>query len=180
MSLGIAIDPGMSTGICLFDFHRGAPFRQLALWQVSGGAVGLTRWLEKNACQIDAYPTISGEVLDVVVVEKFTPRGGAGFSLTEASVEPLRCEGVLIGRGFGQYISWQPPATQYFMGGVDLREKKKRSREFLKLHGIYATGKMVGQADADDAISAELHAIAYLRRARHMPTLEELFQEEED
>lgn len=180
MSLGIAIDPGVSTGICLFDYGPTTPFRQLALWQVSGGAGGLTRWLEMNACQIDAYPTISGEVLDVVIVEKFTPRGGAGFSLTEASVEPLRCEGVLIGRGFGPYIIWGPPAAQYFMGGVDLREKKKRSREFLKLHGIYATGKMVGQANADDAISAELHAIAYLRRARHMPTLEELFQEEGD
>ena len=173
--LGLAIDPGMSTGMCLFSFGDDQPFKQERLWQFGGGAAGLAAALNRLA--VDANPGlyISGEKLDVMVVEKFTPRGGPGFSLTQASAEPLRGEGVLIGRGYESYIQWGEPSQQYFMGGTDLADKKKRSREFLKLHGLYTTGSKLGQKDADDAISAELHAIAWLRRRRHMPTLLELF-----
>ena len=173
--LGLAIDPGLSTGMCLFSFGDDQSFKQERMWQFNGGAGGLARALDMLAIDADPGMYISGEILDVLVVEKFTPRGGPGFSLTQASAEPLRGEGVLIGRGFEPFISWAEPSQQYFMGGTDLAEKKKRSREFLKLHGLYLTGKTVGQKDADDAISAELHAIAWLRRKRHMPTLLALF-----
>ena len=117
-----------------------------------------------------------------MVVEKFTPRGDGEFNLTQKSVEPLRGEGVLIGRGFEPFIDWAQPSQQYFMGNsaLPLAEKKKLSREFLKLHGLHLTGSMVGQPDADDAISAELHAIAWLRRKRHMPTMVEMFGPGED
>lgn len=185
MKYGLAIDPGMSTGVCLFSWSEDQAFKQERLLQFIGGAGGILAFIRKN----DLYQ-LGDKVwiefgskhveLSALVVEKFTPRGGSGFALTQASAEPLRGEGVLIGRGLERFIQWQQPAAQYFMGGSDLRERKKRSREFLKLHGIYATGKTVGQLDANDAISAELHAIAFMRKMRHRPTLDELFTPEDE
>lgn len=182
MSFGLAIDPGLSTGVCLFSWGGGELdyFKQEAVWQFPGGAAGLAKFLDyKKVRLVGGIPMIDNIPLARIVVEKFTPRSNEGFSLTQMSVEPLRGEGVLIGRGFEPFIDWQEPAMQYFMGGSSLPDRKKRSREFLRHHGLYVTGSMVGQKDADDAISAELHAIAWLRRTRHLPTLVELFQEEE-
>lgn len=192
-SYGLSIDPGMSSGVCLFSWdgdYLGGAFKQEKVWQFSGGSPNLALFMERmklrdvggtlffgGARTLTGIPQVK---LERLVVEKFTPRGGAGFSLTQASAEPLRGEGVLIGRGMLPWIDWQEPSYQYFMGGEGLSEKKKRSREFLKLNGLYVTGSTVGQKDADDAISAELHAIAWLRRKRHMPTLVELFQKEDE
>jgi len=180
---GLSIDPGISNGACLFSWDEDEPFKQEALYQFGGGAQGLADFIESQDIVVNrtAGAWFNGATpLDRIVVEKFTPRNNSSFALTQDSVEPLRGEGVLIGHGFGPFITWQSPAMQYFMGGIDLKEKKKRSREFLKLHGLYATGKTVGQKNADDAISAELHAIAAMRKMRHMPTLIELFQDEGD
>lgn len=188
---GLSIDPGMSTGACLFSWGNAPdePFKQEAVWQFRNGAYGLEDWINSEGLVdsvswgVIAEPTtraawigiVRPVLLSALVVEKFTPRSNSGFALTQASVEPLRGEGVLIGHGLGQHITWQQPASQYFMGGNDLKERKIRSREFLKRNGIYLTGKNVGQPDADDAISAELHAIAYLRGIRHLPTLHAMF-----
>jgi len=183
--IGLSIDPGMMTGVCLFSWDYDKPFKVEGVWQFDRGAPGLYAWLEQYRVRVSTGRGVRpmmwlGEnKLDALVVEKFTPRSGGEFSLTQASSEPLRGEGVLIGRGLETYINWGQPGQQYFMGGEDLAAKKKRSREFLKLHGFGLTGKDVGQKDANDAISAELHAIAWLRRMRHMPTLLELFGEED-
>ena len=185
---GLSIDPGMSTGMCEFTWGDDEPFKPVSLLQFSGGAGTLAKVVKHLRLSVDRDGTMmmrdeddDGEsgVLDALVVEKFTPRSaraGAEFSLTRDSAEPLRCEGVLVGLGLEDQIEWGEPSMQYFMGGADLKERKQRARAFLRENGLYTTGSMVGQKDADDAISAELHAIAWLRRKRHMPTLQALFR----
>jgi hypothetical protein len=166
---GISIDPGMSSGLCEFEWGETSPFQIVRSWQFSGGAPMLARVLN-NAVAIDLH------AYDAIVVEKFTPRANSGFALTRKSAEPLRGEGVLYGLGVtDEDIHWREPSQQYFMGGTNLTERKKRSRDFLKKHNIYPSGAAMGQSDADDAISAELHAIGWLRSIRHMPTLERFF-----
>ena len=180
MSLGLAIDPGLSSGMCLFRWDYRTPFMRQRVWQFGNGAQGLSLMLDTLRIHTDGYRVFVGdEELDALVVEKFTPRPHESFALTQKAVEPLRGEGVLIGRGFDPFIQWREPSQQYFMGGGDLADKKKRSREFLKLHGLHLTGSMVGQKDADDAISATLHAISWMRKIKHMPTLEDLFMPKE-
>ncbi len=185
---GLSIDPGMSNGLCEFTWGDDEPFKPVRLLQFSGGAPALAKVVKGMGLGVSTgrgmtpYAVLSSKRLDALVVEKFTPRSaraGAEFALTRDSAEPLRGEGVLIGLGLEEMIQWGEPSQQYFMGGESLPEKKKRAREFLKLHGLYLTGSMVGQQDADDAISAELHAIAWLRRQRHMPTIEALFGRKE-
>lgn len=160
----------MSNGICEFTWGDNDPFVPTRVYQFMGGAP----MLAKVVPQLIA----DGGYYSAIVVEKFTPRPASannGFHLTRASAEPLRCEGVLIGLGLEHLIRWGEPSQQYFMGGETLVQKKKRSREFLKRNGLYITGSTVSEADANDAISAELHAISWLRRERHMPTINALF-----
>ena len=180
MSYGLAIDPGISTGICLFSWTETKPFTREKVWQFSGGAEALRDWMRLH----DVRPGRNGigtlgagfAVLEAFVVEKFTPQENQGFALTEAAAEPLRCEGVILGAGFrSSDITWQRPAAQYFMGGTDKASRKQNSRAFLKEHGLYLTGKQVDSPDADDAISATLHAVAHMRAIRHAPTLKEMF-----
>lgn len=182
--IGLSIDTGVENGVCLFTFGSVRPFEVSQLWQFGGGAQGLKDWMEREACyagdtSAGAPILLGSNVIDALVVEKFTPRPQESFAQTQKSIESLRVEGVLIGRDFGQHINWAQPAAQYFMGAssLPLAQKKMLSREFLKLHDIYPTGKTVGRKNADDAISATLHAIAYLRRKRHMPTLRAMFPE---
>lgn len=177
---GLSIDPGLESGICLFSFGPDQAFTVEWVWQFGDGAEGLAAWMLENGLRIEDgklrlhYHDI---IIDVLVVEKFTPRPNENFAPTRKSVEPLRGEGVLLGAGLGPRIKWVEPSQQYFMGGEDLDDKKRRSREFLKLHGMYLTGKngYFRRPNADDAISATLHGIAYARRKRHMPTLLKMF-----
>lgn len=185
--LALAIDPGLENGACLFTFGQDQPFTVEKLWQFPLGAPGLSMWMDgvglavSRGRGIEPRMEIEGRRLDHLIVEKFTPRPSETFKLTQKAVEPLRGEGVIIGKGFNRFIEWAEPSQQYFMGSSELPldVKKKLSREFLKLNDIYPTGKTVGRPNADDAISATLHSVAWLRRQRHMPTITALFGEKE-
>jgi hypothetical protein len=176
---GIAVDPGVSTGVCLFSWGHDRSFLLELVWQFAGGAGGLHRFLDEKDLRVegDQLPHIGNVELDAIIVEKFTPRGGPGFSLTQAAAEPLRGEGVLIGHQLEPFISWAEPSAQYFMGGTNLADRKKRAKDFLKSHDLHLTGRNVGQKDANDAISAILHSVAFMRKIKHKPTLDAMFPE---
>lgn len=117
-----------------------------------------------------------------VIAEKFTPRPNEKFNLTLKSVEPLRCEGVLVDRGLlpdydPKVKEWRQPKDQYLVGGKDLVDKKKRLHAFLKDTGFYVTNKQFPDSppkdQADDARSSIGHGINYIARvANHRPTFE--------
>lgn len=168
----IAVDPGVSTGIAMGQLGSNTPLRITGQYQVGGGLTGFLSFFEDNRREFRS---------SAVVAEKFTPRSGGGFSHTLKSVEPLRIEGALIALNLlpdydKASAHWQQPTAQYFAGGADLKERKARSREFLRRSNAYATGKVVGQKDADDAISATLHLFAYARGQHHIPTLTKYFR----
>lgn len=126
----------------------------------------------------DENPEISPDLK--VIAEKFTPRPNEKFGLTLRSVEPLRCEGVLVDRGLlpdydPKVKEWRQPALQYLAGGRDKADKKKRLHRFLKESGYYVTGSQIDAPDADDARSAIGHGISYLiREGKHKPTFQVL------
>ena len=161
-------DTGKSSGFVWGEFTPTTPFKRLGYAQVSGGIGGVKRWLADNQWVYE---------IDVRLCEKFVPIGGQGFSQTLDSTLPLVIEGGLImvdlmpEYGPDTLDVFPRPNAMYFMGGANKREKLQRSRAWLKEHGLLLTGKDVGQADADDAVSATLHAFAYLLHQRHLPTM---------
>src|SRR5699024_3574673 len=90
------------------------------------------------------------------------------FSYTTASLEPLRCEGVLVAHDLpDEYVQ---PAQQYIAGGKGKAERKKRQHALLRDTGFYRTGKDLDAPDADDYRSAVAHALSWLMRTGHKPT----------
>lgn len=163
----LSIDPGLSSGVTLWEYGDSKPAELLEFWQIEGGIEGFLEWT-----------TFIGSHTDDVVVEKFTPRQ----SLTLASAEPLLIEGALIALGYvppykpgGKNVNWNHPAQMYFTGGDDLAAKKKRAHKWLKEHGLYVTGKDVGCKDANDVRSSMLHAMVWFRKQKHRATLKQFF-----
>lgn len=190
----LSFDCGKSSGVTLWSYSDQEPATRIGAWQFGGGAAGLRDWIEEHysndfwdyyndeECDptwafLDMNLYIDDEAVSLVC-EKFTPLQGKGFSLTMDAVEPLVCEGVLIGLhvipAYEQKTEqdcYQRPASMYFCGGSTKAEKLKRSRAWLKENGLLLTGKDVGCPDADDAISSTLHALAWFRKKKHYSSL---------
>lgn len=165
----LSIDPGKSSGVALGSYSDTQPYTLVKCWQFGGGAEGLHKWVVNNLRQHWDYPQP-----DHIVTEKYTPLQNKGFAQTLDSTTPLVCEGVLMSLGV---VPWYPegnfqrPNEMYRYGGKDKKEKLKLARKFLKDHDMLPTGKVVGQKDANDAVSAILHGIAFLVKQKHGPTM---------
>lgn len=163
----LSIDPGLSTGIALLKYTDDTPPELDKVWQFKGGADALNEWVAGWWPSIEYLsPSVT------VIAEKFNARNTAGFSYTTASLEPLRCEGVLV--AFGLPDDYVQPTQQYIAGGKDKADKKKRQHALLKRLGLYVTGKTVNAPDADDVRSAIAHGLGFLVRRGHKPTYEML------
>lgn len=186
MTYLLSIDPGLSTGVALgqFDHDDGywepCHYQLVKAWQFTGGAVGLADWFRSGELERVGEDHTSYDTEErIVICEKFTARQ----PLTRKMEESLRGEGWLV----GQHVLpdydvdpsvWPHPPAQYFAGGKDKNEKKRRQHAWLKEKGLYVTGKTLGQPNADDARSAIAHSIGWLRKREHMPTLKHYFKED--
>lgn len=191
MSHILVVDPGLSSGIFLGRYSDTEPLTRVAVWQFGGvndevrGVEALLQWIENAFDGQDFWRVPGGCGIDelAIVAEKFTPLQGKGFSLTLDAVEPLRCEGALIAKGLMPaefpHERWQRPDRMVLAGGDTPVQRKKRSDDLLRANNLWCTGRDVGQPDASDAISATKHAVAYMKKIRHAPTLAAMFKEEE-
>lgn len=182
----ISIDPGKSTGIAVGTYSDTEPFKLTHVFQIEGGVEG---FLEKVTSYYDerGWPEdrleIGPEVFDLsdtgdkgsitVIAEKFSARGSANkFAYKTGDLEPLRVEGAILALGITP--TWVSPASQYFAGG-ESNNPTTNAHRWLKANGLHVTGKDVNCKDANDARSAILHCISYLRRQNHIPTLQRFF-----
>lgn len=161
----LGIDPGLSTGIALLKYtDETAPELETA-WQFSGGAEELHEWV----CDwFEQGVWWGAHRATTYIAEKFNARNTGSFSYTTSSLEPLRCEGVLVASDLNP--SYVQPPQQYLVGGSSKAEKRRRQHKFLKESGFYRTGKDLDAPDADDFRSACAHALSYLMRGGHKPT----------
>lgn len=177
MTALLTIDPGRSSGAVLGAYSETEPWAPVAVWQVPNGAQGFIEWW---GCAKKTGLFNPAEL--EVVAEKFVPYPTPGHSPTLDSSYPLVVEGVLIALGLmpDQYPhpAWQRSSEQYPNGGRTKAEKKKLRQQWLKEHGLWQTGKDVGQADADDANSAIAHSLVAMRKKRHEPTLRRYWPED--
>lgn len=173
----LSIDPGLSSGVALLKYTDETAPELVQAWQFGGGAETLDYWVDTPRLPLRLVGSgvygASGvlryrsESL-TTIAEKFNARNTGSFSYTTSSLEPLRCEGVLLAHSLPDtYV--QPP-QQYVFGGKDKADKKKRQHRFLKESGFYRTGKDLDAPDADDFRSACAHALAYMMRTGHKPT----------
>lgn len=197
----VSIDPGLSSGIAVGTYSDTEPFKLAHAFQIEGGVEGFLKRVSHyddtddfsnggtcfsidhhSGAWSESFCHWYGEMLSrdveapTVLVEKFTARGGANqFAYRTSALEPLRVEGAILALGIRP--EWVSPQYMYFAGGKGA-EAKKRAHRWLKDNNLYITPKSVGCKDADDARSATLHAISWLRRQKHMPTINHYFKEQ--
>lgn len=160
----LSIDPGKSTGVALLSYDDTSVPELVQAWQFDGGAEELHEWV----CDWFETTAWGDSQATRFIVEKFNARNTGGFSYTTASLEPLRCEGVLVAHDLpDEYVQ---PAQQYIAGGTGKADKKKRQHRMLKDLGFYRTGKDLDAPDADDFRSACAHALSWLMRTGHKMT----------
>lgn len=166
----VSVDPGWSTGVVVVSFTEDLPMTVRFVGQYPGGTRGITAVVRQLH---DEYPSATW------ISEAFTVRPGSrGMRLRD--VEPLRIEGFLIGLGLmpdreSKSDRWRQPQSRLFAGGSTPAERQKNAIQFLRDHGLHVTGRDVGQPDADDANSALLHALAFLKYQKHRPTINTFF-----
>jgi len=170
----IAIDPGMSSGIAMFQYGEHKAAELVESEQIPGG---VANFYESEIMERTGWIYISDMT---VICERFVPLSEDGFSHTSDSLEPLRIEGMLIGDGImsADYTDkrWQRASCQLITGSGSDTTRKQASNALLKEYGMWVTGVDVGQPDADDAISAIKHGIYYLKNVlKHRPTIEKFW-----
>lgn len=144
----LSIDPGKATGWALGKFTPSAPYRLVSAGITHDGLQGFLDW----------FKLPHGD--DVIVCEKFILRNN-GFV---PDTTPLLIEGALSALVGINRVNWQ------------LRSQKSIVPDaLLKNHGLWLTGRDVGHEDARDAMDAIIHALAWLARQKHRPTLEKYF-----
>lgn len=143
----LTIDPGVATGIALGWFTEYHPYERTGFWLVKGGIEGFMKWYHSTAPD-EAY-------MARWVAEKFVLRDNDFI----ANTEPLRIEGAMIALGLNPI--WQ------------LRTDKALCKDdVLKQNKLWVTGKMCGHTDGRDVNDATIHALAYMKKLKHRPTLQ--------
>lgn len=170
----LSIDPGMESGIILGHYDDDTPYERDAFWQVDGGIDGFKAWRASRYSSKSDYwyfPEALSARSPVIVCEKFVPLAtDRAFRIDE--LEPIRIEGAL--EAWGHEVIWQRAGCQVLAGGEDAPARKKATNELLKRGGLWLTGKKnLGLKDANDANSAQKHALYYMMfTKKHLPTLE--------
>jgi hypothetical protein len=147
----LAIDPGAKTGVCLFYANT----QYIALSEIIPyGREGLQDWWEAGGRTLG---------YDVLVVESFEAEEGTHG----IDYEPLEIIGWL--KGLGIPIEWQRRNQR--------GKSKLISTAVLKRAGLYPKR---GELKEGHQVAALQHALAYLVKIRHMPTITLLHPKEEN
>lgn len=145
MTLLLALDPGKTTGASWWHYDEKMPIKLLKYEQIKGGLDGFIN--ELIGKPENAY--------NLIVCESFKLDGRT----PNPDVTPLQIEGVLsyCSKFYGTPLVYQ--ANNMKVHATD---------EFMKAHGFWFKG-------APHATDSARHAIAYMKRIKHRPTLEYYF-----
>lgn len=170
MTLLISLDPGKVTGCTIGRFTETTPYERLDYFAIQGGLEGFIDFAERRWGSYDygGLPALYEEphaahLTPTLVSERFVLRSNAFV----ADTTPLLIEGAMA--------AWHlDPVYQ-------LRSDKALvPDQILKDNGWWVTGKMCGWKDGRDVNDSLIHALVYLKRNKHLPTIEKLWPEKEE
>jgi len=158
----LSLDPGKQTGIAAGVYGDDHPYMLIDVWQVSEGVTGFIKWWHDTGKHVIRNYEWAWLQPTQIVSEKFILRNNAFV----ADTEPLLIEGALQAL-WSLPVAWQQRSDKSLVGDNILRE-----------NGLWHTGKQVGWKDARDTNDAIIHAMAYLKKNKHIPTLQKYWGKE--
>lgn len=141
-------DPGLATGIAIGYYNDTTPFKLLSVRTVD------PEWMQDDIWTWFDSPHV------VRVVEGFRLRGSNKFTADLTGVELIGAM-KLVQNMQDVEINWQMPTDKALVPDQILRDG-----------GLWQTPKMVGYKTARHINDAIIHALAYLFKQGHAPTIE--------
>lgn len=164
MTYIFSLDPGKNSGAALGYCDDNTEYRLIRRWQIHGGLEGFAGWCEGDGGQYIRH-------VDERVVERFilSPDNEFTADLTPKEIEGY-LRGVLTADEYAA-ITWQSRTLKALLTGypktATSKAKKQRVRfDFLKRFDLFEPG-----TDNDDSNDAIVHALVFLKKRRHLPTL---------
>lgn len=148
----LSFDPGLQTGIAVGTYEFDQPYELVDYWQVPNGLDGFLDWLKEHRRDFSLDPDIT------IVSEKFVLRSQRFV----ADTTPLLIEGAMRALEMN-------PVFQLRTDKVLVPDR------ILKENGLWVSAKYVQHTDGRDANDAIIHALAYLFKQKHKPTLKRYF-----
>lgn len=155
----------MQTGIAAGIFGSDQPYELLDVWQVGEGLTGFLDWWNKTGKTYLLFKTWAYQEEPVIVSEQFVLRSNPFV----ADTTPIIIEGALVA------------LCDYLKFSVTFQQRTNKALvndSVLKEHGLWHTGKQVQWKDARDTNDAIIHALAFLKTNKHIPTLEKYWGKE--
>lgn len=155
MTTILSIDPGKITGLTWGKFSDTEPYKIVDTQAVEFDDLSDMIW--------------NGNHLwgDILVIERFVPQSGAEYALKEDDLAGVEVIGMLK---HGLVHDFNKVYYQ-------LRsEKWNVPDEVLKKHGLWKEGKDVNWDDGRDVNDATIHALVWLKKQEHLPTLNAYFR----
>lgn len=143
----IAIDPGKATGIIIGSYSETEPLKIMSNWVTHNGIKEFAQWYWGES--------LFWSHMAEWIVEDFTLRGSNDFVADLSGVEII---GFL--KGIYLQVHWQSRTLKHLVPD-----------SVLKHNGYWTTGKAVGHTDGRDVNDATIHALAWLAKQKHEPTL---------
>lgn len=162
----VAVDPGGASGVAEGHYSDTEPLEFDNIYTIPEGVNGFSEVYWNG---FDRPEQMYG---DELVVETFVNRSNEFL----ANLESVEVIGFIKGTTHNwREPHWQQRTDKAALTGAGESASEVRNNNFLKRHGLWQTGKMVGWKDGRDANDAIIHALVYMKKIRHMPTLLKYF-----
>lgn len=147
----LALDPGKTTGMSIWQYDADTPLTKIAHGQIEGGVEGFLEYF---------YPSNMFMPWDIIVSESFVLDGRT----PNPDITPLKIEGILEAHAHrtGALVRFQ---RNNFKAHVD--------NDLLKRFDLYKPGQ-------PHAMDSMRHALAYMKTSMHMPTLNHYFRVDDE
>lgn len=159
----IAVDPGAASGIVTAFYDEVTPLTFDGQYVTHDGVDGFSAWFWDQECpnqsRFEYWEDFEW------VCESFVLRANNKFV---ADLRPVEIIGLLKGTLGSEFVTWQQRTLKALVPD-----------KVLKDAGEWVTGKMVGHTDGRDVNDAKIHALAYMMRKHHVPTLRKYFARED-
>jgi hypothetical protein len=162
----MAIDPGRTTGVAEGHYSDTEPLKFTEIYVTTDGIEGFGTIWEDALASMDDF-----------VVETFIPRANEFI----ANVDGVEVIGLIKGTMYAEArhveegtlhdYFFQARTEKGALLGAKESASEKANNAWLKDHGLWQTGSMVGWKDGRDANDAIIHALVHMKKIRHVPTL---------
>lgn len=178
MTYLLSFDPGKVTGITLGHYSDTKAYERDAFWAVQGGLEGFLGWFGNHfSPDYDSY-----NLTDYFYPDEHGPEAREPITWAYADGQIVSERFVLRSQKF--VADTTPILIEGAMAALGMEpiyqlrsDKALVPDQILKDQLLWVTGSMCGWTDGRDVNDSAIHALAYLKKQKHLPTLQKFFGE---